>query len=632
MQRRHVGRSARRCSPSTPATARPTSRWSPRRHGPAGTARGGPFRPHRIGAEAAVAGLAPLVEQPGRCGPGPPRRGTDRGQARRGLPGQRRPPVRARGARGRHRGATAGPARRRSSTTPSRVLRAGLDEPRGVAVVCGAGINCAGPAPRRHHRRFAAVGHISGDWGGGGDLWQEAMWWAARADDGRGPGTALSHALPRHFGLADMAGLIEAVHLGDLSEARCLELTPVLFAVAAAGTTSPSGSSAARPRRSSPWPSPPCVGSESSTSRSTWSSAEACSPPVIPSSWTRSTGCSPSRHPGRGPRRTARRPSSARPCSGSTGSVRRGRTRAARSSSHGWTSSRRSGCATSCGSWPAVARPTSSANRSPERSPRRLELGGRTAMAASARSASAGSMPSHPCAQERLVDLGMPLDAPDGLGQPGRLHLARAARSPAARHRRAAGRRRRRCSAAPRRRAVRRGGTGGRPRPRHPSRCRSARTAGHAGCAAAPRPARQTPAGAPGRCPASAPGRPPRPGSAPWSTSATRARRRPTPPCSRPSPPARRTRRGGRQRIAVLGPTTSRSRPPSSRPGGGWGRLPRAGSPGRAESRPQPSGQTRASSPAARSRCRWPARASQRAGTDCCRSRAAARAGSSRWP
>jgi N-acetylglucosamine kinase-like BadF-type ATPase len=61
------------------------------------------------------------------------------------------------------------------------------------------------------------------------------MWWAARAEDGRGPGTALSAELPRHFDVDGMAGLIEAVHLGEISEARCLELTPVLFAVAAAG-------------------------------------------------------------------------------------------------------------------------------------------------------------------------------------------------------------------------------------------------------------------------------------------------------------------------------------------------------------------------------------------------------------
>jgi N-acetylglucosamine kinase-like BadF-type ATPase len=115
------------------------------------------------------------------------------------------------------------------------LLRAGLEEPRGVVVVCGAGINCAGLLPDGRTARFAAVGHISGDWGGGGHLWQEAMWWAARAVDGRGPATALSDALPRAVGLATMEDLIGAVHLERLSEAECMELTPVLFAVAADG-------------------------------------------------------------------------------------------------------------------------------------------------------------------------------------------------------------------------------------------------------------------------------------------------------------------------------------------------------------------------------------------------------------
>lgn len=48
------------------------------------------------------------------------------------------------------------------------ILRAGVDEPRGVAVVCGAGINCVGMVPDGRTARFPAIGRISGDWGGGG--------------------------------------------------------------------------------------------------------------------------------------------------------------------------------------------------------------------------------------------------------------------------------------------------------------------------------------------------------------------------------------------------------------------------------------------------------------------------------
>ncbi|WP_399925435.1 N-acetylglucosamine kinase [Streptomyces kanamyceticus] len=118
------------------------------------------------------------------------------------------------------------------------VLRAGLledAEPRGVAVVCGAGINCVGMLPDGRTARFPAIGRISGDWGGGGGLAEEALWHAARAEDGRGGPTALREALPAHFGLPSMYALIEALHLGHIAAARRHELTPVLFATAAVG-------------------------------------------------------------------------------------------------------------------------------------------------------------------------------------------------------------------------------------------------------------------------------------------------------------------------------------------------------------------------------------------------------------
>ncbi len=198
-----------------------------------GTARGGPFVPHRVGAETAVRGLAPLVraavaEAGLDLDRGPVVRHVSACLANADLPTEQHALETA----------VAGQGWGESSEVFNdtfAVLRAGVDGPRGIAVVCGAGINCSGLAPGREPVRFAAVGHISGDWGGGGALWQEAMWWAARAEDGRGPETRLRSELPRHVGLETMAELIEAVHLGRLTEAECLELTPVLFAVATAG-------------------------------------------------------------------------------------------------------------------------------------------------------------------------------------------------------------------------------------------------------------------------------------------------------------------------------------------------------------------------------------------------------------
>ncbi|MER6059633.1 BadF/BadG/BcrA/BcrD ATPase family protein [Streptomyces sp. NPDC001792] len=115
------------------------------------------------------------------------------------------------------------------------ILRAGVGEPRGVAVVCGAGINCVGMRPDGRTARFPAIGRISGDWGGGWGLAEEALWFAARAEDGRGEPTALARTLPGHFGLPTMYALIEALHLEHVGHDRRHELTPVLFTTAAEG-------------------------------------------------------------------------------------------------------------------------------------------------------------------------------------------------------------------------------------------------------------------------------------------------------------------------------------------------------------------------------------------------------------
>ena len=193
-----------------------------------GSARGGPFRPHRLGAAAAVASIAPAVaEALSRAGAVEVRH-VAACLANADLPVEHDALEAAIGAAG------WAPSYEVVNDTFA-LLRAGLDSTRGIAVICGAGINCTGVREDGTTVRFAAVGHISGDWGGGGHLWQEAMWWAARAEDGRGPDSRLRTALPEHFGLSSMADLIEAVHLGALSEERCMELTPLLFSVADGG-------------------------------------------------------------------------------------------------------------------------------------------------------------------------------------------------------------------------------------------------------------------------------------------------------------------------------------------------------------------------------------------------------------
>ncbi|MBH1933056.1 ATPase [Streptomyces sp. AV19] len=192
-----------------------------------GSARGGGFRPQTTGVREAVAGLARLVAEANPDG-------LPVEHVRACLAGADLPAEEERLA-----AELSGWGRTVTVANDTfALLRAGLRdgaEPCGVAVVCGAGTNCAGLAPGGRAYRLPSLGPLSGDWGGGAGLGREALWWAARADDGRGGPTALAAALPAHFGLPSMPALIEALHLGTLPTARRHELAPVLFAVAASG-------------------------------------------------------------------------------------------------------------------------------------------------------------------------------------------------------------------------------------------------------------------------------------------------------------------------------------------------------------------------------------------------------------
>ncbi|UQA95369.1 N-acetylglucosamine kinase [Streptomyces halobius] len=197
-----------------------------------GTARGGGFQPPLVGPGRAVDVLAPLVSTAlAQAGFEGPVAHLSAYLANADLPAEEAGLTAEIAGRGWARTVTVG-------NDTFALLRAGLPDAGdrvGVAVVCGAGINCAGLGRHGATARFPSVGRISGDWGGGSFLADEALWHAARAEDGRGAPTVLSRALPAHFGLTTMLELIEALHLRDVPDQRRHELAPRLFDVAADG-------------------------------------------------------------------------------------------------------------------------------------------------------------------------------------------------------------------------------------------------------------------------------------------------------------------------------------------------------------------------------------------------------------
>jgi N-acetylglucosamine kinase-like BadF-type ATPase len=114
------------------------------------------------------------------------------------------------------------------------LLRAGSDAPDAVAVVCGSGINSAGRSARGQVARYPALGWETGDWGGADALGREALFHAARAEDGRGEATVLVEVVRDRFGTASAAAAGEEVHYGRVSERRLGELAPAVVAAAAA--------------------------------------------------------------------------------------------------------------------------------------------------------------------------------------------------------------------------------------------------------------------------------------------------------------------------------------------------------------------------------------------------------------
>jgi N-acetylglucosamine kinase-like BadF-type ATPase len=115
------------------------------------------------------------------------------------------------------------------------LLRAGTKDAPAAVVVCGTGINGLAISADGTIARLVALGRCSGDWGGGAALAAEALWCAARAEDGRGEQTRLRDAVLRWAGAASVDDVSIDVHRGRTNPADWSGRVPEIFALAADG-------------------------------------------------------------------------------------------------------------------------------------------------------------------------------------------------------------------------------------------------------------------------------------------------------------------------------------------------------------------------------------------------------------
>ena len=115
------------------------------------------------------------------------------------------------------------------------ILRAGTEAPDAVAIVCGSGINCVGRSADGHVARYPSLGWETGDCGGGEQLGRDAIFHAARAEDGRGSATALAPAIRAHFGALSVEAVGADFHYRRLAVVRLNEIAPLVVDAAAHG-------------------------------------------------------------------------------------------------------------------------------------------------------------------------------------------------------------------------------------------------------------------------------------------------------------------------------------------------------------------------------------------------------------
>ena len=121
------------------------------------------------------------------------------------------------------------------------VLAAGTPEGWGIAVICGTGSIAYGRSTQGQVARAGGWGYLLGDEGSGYYIGRAALRSVARAADGRGPQTALTHLVLAHWSLERPEDLIRYVYRSELPRTEIAALAALVEQAALQGDPAAEG-------------------------------------------------------------------------------------------------------------------------------------------------------------------------------------------------------------------------------------------------------------------------------------------------------------------------------------------------------------------------------------------------------
>jgi N-acetylglucosamine kinase-like BadF-type ATPase len=107
-------------------------------------------------------------------------------------------------------------------------LVAGVGEAPGVVIICGTGSIAYGRNARDQSARAGGWGHVLGDEGSGYWIARQALHAVARADDGRGPATALAPRILNHFAVSRPSDLVVEIYEREVRHHTLAQLVRVV--------------------------------------------------------------------------------------------------------------------------------------------------------------------------------------------------------------------------------------------------------------------------------------------------------------------------------------------------------------------------------------------------------------------